>query len=160
VPNPHPSPKILAQSVSPQGIAFQLRKDPRSVLEVPARDKTVIAIHIGPAAKVVCRRGGRWFRGTAVHGDMDSIPANTPARWEMLEKDETAELLVSLPQSLFHRAILGRSGSASSVELRNRDQIRDPELETLCWRSNGRCRRISRQVAFTLMGLGWRLRPV
>lgn len=50
----------------------------------------------------------------------------------MLEKDETAELLVSLPQSLLDSAIRYRSGS-SPVELQNRHQIRDPELETLCW---------------------------
>lgn len=128
-----PSPKILAHGVSTQGIAFQLRKDPRSVLEVPGRDNTVISVHIGPSAKIACRRGGRWFRGTAVHGDIDIIPANTPARWEMLEKDETAELLISLPPSLLDSAMVEMKGRASPIELRNRHQIRDPELEMLCW---------------------------
>lgn len=133
MPSPDPSPKILAHRVSTQGIAFQLRKDPESVLEVPGRDNTVIAVHIGPAAKIACRRGGRWFRGTAVHGDIDIIPSNTPARWEMLEKNETAELLISLPALLLDRATTDMRGSASPIELRNRHQIRDSELETLCW---------------------------
>jgi AraC family transcriptional regulator len=130
---PDPSPQILAHRLSTQGIAFQLRKDPRSVLEVPGRDNTVIAIHIGPSAKIACRRGGRWFRGTAVHGDIDIIPANTPARWEMLDENDTAELLVSLPQSLLDSTLVDTSSSAFPIELRNRHQIRDSELETLCW---------------------------
>jgi AraC family transcriptional regulator len=130
--SPDPSPQILAHRVSTQGIGFQLRKDPRSVLEVPGRDNSVIAIHVGPSARIVCRRGGRWFRGTAVHGDIDVIPANTPARWEMLDEN-VAELLVSLPRSLLDSTLVDTSSSASPVELRNRHQIRDSELETLCW---------------------------
>jgi AraC family transcriptional regulator len=134
MPIPEPSPQILAHRVSTQGIAFQLRKDPRSVLEVPGRDNPVIAIHIGPSAKIACRRGGRWFRGTAVHGDIDIIPANTPALWEMLdENDTTAELLISLPQSLLDTTLVDTSNSARPTELKNRHQIRDSELETLCW---------------------------
>lgn len=133
MPHSDPSPQILAHRVSTQGIAFQLRKDPRSVLEVPGRDNTVIAIHIGPSANIACRRGGRWFRGTAVHGDIDIIPANTPARWEMFDKNDTAELLVSLPPLLLDRILVDTRSSAFPIELRNRHQIRDSELETLCW---------------------------
>lgn len=133
MPNSDPSPQILAHGVSTQGIAFQLRKDPRSVLEVPGRDNTVIAIHIGPSAKIACRRGGRWFRGTAVHGDIDIIPANTPARWEMFVKNDTAELLISLPPLLLDSILVDTRSSAFPIELRNRHQIRDSELETLCW---------------------------
>jgi AraC family transcriptional regulator len=73
--------------------------------------------------------GGRWFRGTAVHGDIDIIPANTPTRWEMLE-EETDELLLSLPKSLLDNTVLD---TGNRVELTNRHQIRDSELETLCW---------------------------
>jgi AraC family transcriptional regulator len=133
MPSPDPSPQILAHRVSTQGIAFQLRKDPPSVLEVPGRDNTVIAIHVGPSAKIACRRGGRWFRGTAVHGDIDIIPANTPARWEMFDKNDTAELLVSLPPLLLDSILVDTRSSAFPIELRNRHQIRDSELETLCW---------------------------
>jgi AraC family transcriptional regulator len=130
---PNPIPQILAHQISAQGIAFQLRKDPRSVLEVPGRDNSVIAIHIGPSSKIACRRGGRWFRGTAVHGDIDIIPANTPARWEILDENDSSELLVSLPQSMLDSTLVDTSSSAFPVELRNRHQIRDPELETLSW---------------------------
>jgi AraC family transcriptional regulator len=133
MPHSDPSPQILAHRISTQGIAFQLRKDPRSVLEVPGRDNTVIAIHIGPSAKIACRRGGRWFRGTAVHGDIDIIPANTPARWEMFDKNDTAELLISLPPLLLDSILVDTRSSAFPIELRNRHQIRDSELETLCW---------------------------
>lgn len=128
---PDLSPLILAHRVSAQGIAFQLRKDYRGVLDVPGREDTLISIHIGSAAKLACRRCGRWFRGTAVHGDIDIIPANTPARWEM--PDENAELLLSLPQPLLDSTIVDSDYPVSRVELKNRYQIRDSELETLCW---------------------------
>jgi AraC family transcriptional regulator len=124
-----PSPQILAHRVSAQGVAFQLRKYPRGVVEALGRDDTLISIHIGRAAKLACRRAGRWFRGKAVHGDIDIIPAHTPARWEMLDEND-ADLLLSLPQALLDSTVVD---TGHSVELRNRHQIRDSELETLCW---------------------------
>jgi AraC family transcriptional regulator len=125
----HPSPQILAHRVSAQGVAFQLRKYSRGVVEAPGRDNTLISIHIGPAAKLACRRAGRWFRGKAVHGDIDIIPANTPAHWEMLDENDT-DLLLSLPQALLDSTVVD---TGYPVELRNRHQIRDSELEILCW---------------------------
>jgi AraC family transcriptional regulator len=50
----------------------------------------------------------------------------------MFEEDEIAELLVSLPQALLDSAIADTT-SSKTLEIRNRHQIRDPELETLCW---------------------------
>ena len=156
---PDPSPQILAHRVSTRGIAFQLRKDPRSVLEVPGRDNTVIAIHIGPSARIACHRGGRWFRGTAVHGDIDIIPANTPARWEMLDKDGVAELLVSLPPSLLDSILADTSNSGFPIELRNRRRFAIRSWRHSVGRSSERCRLATPQVAFTSMGLVWLLRP-
>jgi AraC family transcriptional regulator len=114
------------------GVAFQLRKYSRGVVEAPGRANTLISIHVGPAAQLACRRAGRWFRGKAVHGDIDIIPANTPARWEMLDENDT-DLMLSLPQALLDSTVVDTSYAASPVELRNLHQMRDPELETLCW---------------------------
>jgi len=129
VTSPYPKPQILAHKVSGQGVAFQLRKYPRGVVEAPGRDNTLISMHIGPAAELACRRAGRWFRGRAVHGDIDIIPANTPAHWEMFDDNDT-DLLLSLPQALLDSTVVD---TGYPVEVRNRNQIRDSELETLCW---------------------------
>jgi AraC family transcriptional regulator len=125
-------PQILAQVRTTEGLAFQLRRDPMGVLEVPDLENVLISIHLGVPAKMACRRDGRRFSGTAVHGDIDIIPARTPARWEMQDENDTA-LLLSLPQT-FLQTVANESGLAPErLEIRNRFQIRDAELETLSW---------------------------
>ena len=49
----------------------------------------------------------------------------------MLDEND-ADLLLSLPQALLDSTVVD-TGAAFPVELRNRHQIRDSELETLCW---------------------------
>lgn len=125
-------PEILAHARTADGVAFQLRKDPKGTLDVPELENVLISIHLGVPARMACRRDGRRFSGTAVHGDIDIIPARTPARWEMHDENDTA-LLLSLPQT-FLRTIARESGLADErLEIRNRFQVRDPELETLGW---------------------------
>jgi AraC family transcriptional regulator len=125
-------PQILAHAKTADGVAFQLRRDPMGVLEVPDLENVLISIHLGVPAKMACRRDGRRFSGTAVHGDIDIIPARTPARWEMQDENDTA-LLLSLPQT-FLQTVANESGLAPErLEIRNRFQIRDTELETLSW---------------------------
>jgi AraC family transcriptional regulator len=127
-----PGPKILAHSRTSDGIAFQLRQDPRGVLNVPGLENVLISIHLGSPARMSCRRDGKSFTGTAVHGDIDIIPTLTPARWEMHDENDTA-LLLSLPKTLIH-AVASESGlDAARIEIRNRFQARDPELEALSW---------------------------
>ena len=48
----------------------------------------------------------------------------------MLDENDT-DLLLSLPQALLDSTVVD-TGAASPVELRNRHQIRDSEMETLC----------------------------
>jgi AraC family transcriptional regulator len=125
-------PEVLAHAKTADGIAFQLRKDPRGVLEVPELENVLISIHLGRPARLACRRDGRRFSGTAVHGDIDIIPAHTPSRWEMHDENDMA-LLLSLPQTLLH-IVASESGlDAARLEIRNRFQIRDTELEALSW---------------------------
>lgn len=93
------SPQILASARTAQGVAFQLRKDPMGVLEVPELENVLVSVHVGSPAKLACRRGGKRYSGAAVHGDFDIIPAHAPSRWEMKDENDTA-LLVSLPQTL------------------------------------------------------------
>jgi AraC family transcriptional regulator len=125
-------PEILAQVRTADGVAFQLRRDFVGVLEVPELENVLISVHVGTPSRLSCRRGGQRFTGRSVHGDIDVIPSRTAARWEMHDDNDTA-LLLSLPQRLLD-AVAEESGmDASRLEIRNRFQIRDTELETLGW---------------------------
>jgi AraC family transcriptional regulator len=125
-------PQILAHARTAEGVGFQLRRDPPGVLEVPELENVLISIHLGEPTRLSCRREGRRFSGMAVHGDIDIIPAKTPATWEMHDENDTA-LLLSLPQRLL-RMVAEESGlDGARLEIRNRFQVRDTELETLSW---------------------------
>lgn len=125
-------PEILAQVRTADGVAFQLRRDFMGVLEVPELENVLISVHVGTPTRLSCRRGGQRFTGTSVHGDIDVIPSRTAARWEMHDDNDTA-LLLSLPQRLLD-AVAEESGvDGARLEIRNRFQIRDAELETLGW---------------------------
>jgi AraC family transcriptional regulator len=125
-------PQILAHARTAQGVAFQLRRDPMGVLDVPGLENVLISIHVGVPSKMACRRDGKRYSGTAVHGDIDIIPVQTPSRWEMHDEHDMA-LLLSLPQKLLSNVAEESGLDPSRMEIRNRFQIRDPELEALSW---------------------------
>jgi AraC family transcriptional regulator len=123
-----PTIQILAQARTDEGLVFQLRRDPQGTLDVPAMNSAIVSIHIGPPARMSCRRSGRWHTGTALHGDIDIIPSHTPSRWVMHDDYDTA-FLASIPQAFLETL----AEQTSPIELRNSFQVRDPELEVLCW---------------------------
>jgi AraC family transcriptional regulator len=125
-------PQILAYGETADGVALQLRSDPAGVLDVPELQNVLVAIHVGPSAKISCRRGGESHSGSAVHGDIDIIPAHTAARWEMHDQHDTA-LLLSLPVPLLNTVAEEYKFDSRRVEIRNRFQIRDAQLENICW---------------------------
>jgi AraC family transcriptional regulator len=125
-------PKLLNQARTTEGIILELRRDPRGALDLPGVDNVLIGIHVGAPAKLACRRGGKRYSGTAVHGDIEIIPAHTPSQWEMQDENDTT-LLLSLPQTLLRAVAHDYGLDAARMEILNRFQIRDSELEMLCW---------------------------
>jgi AraC family transcriptional regulator len=125
-------PQVLAYGKTAQGMALQLRSDPVGVLEVPELQSVLVSIHVGQAAKVSCRRGGENHSGSAVHGDIDIIPAYTAARWEMHDPNDTA-LILSLPSVLMDTVAEENGFDSRHLEIRNRFQIRDTQLENIGW---------------------------
>ena len=125
-------PWIIPYGATTEGLSLQLRSDPAGVLEVPELQSVLVAIHVGAAAKVSCRRGGESHTGSAVHGDIDIIPALTDARWEIHDQNDTA-LILGLPPSLLNLVAEEQGFDARRVEIRNRFQIRDAQLENICW---------------------------
>lgn len=125
-------PQITPLGVTGDGLMLQLRSDPAGVLEVPELQSILVAIHVGPAAKISCRRGGISHTGSAVHGDIDIIPALTPSRWEIHDQNDTA-LILALPNSLLDTVAEEHGFDSRTVEIKNSFQIRDAQLENICW---------------------------
>jgi AraC family transcriptional regulator len=125
-------PRIFAYGETTDGLALQLRSDPAGVLDVPELQSVLVAIHVGAAAKISCRRGGESHTGSAVHGDIDIIPARISSRWEIHDQNDTA-LILSLPPSLLDTVAEEQGFDSRRVEIRNRFQIRDAQLENICW---------------------------
>jgi AraC family transcriptional regulator len=123
---------VLRQARTTNGVACELRHDAKGVLDVPGFENVLMGLHIGAPTKLCCHRDGRRYAGTAVHGDIDIIPADTPSRWEMHDENDNTLLLIFSP--LLLRNVASESGlDARQLEIRNRFQIRDVELETLGW---------------------------
>ena len=125
-------PQVLAFGETTQGLALQLRADPAGVLEAPQLPNLLVAIHVGAPAKISCRRGGKSHTGSAVHGDIDIIPAHTSARWEIHDQNDTA-LILGLPPSLLELVAEEQGFDSRRFEIRNRFQVRDPQLENIAW---------------------------
>lgn len=129
-PLPLEAPKIFAQATTAHNVILQLRQDPIGSVKLPGIEHTVLCIHVGPAALLSCRRDGKQYHGTAVHGDVDIIPAYTPSHWVAHDLNDR-NLLLALPQSLIHSVAQDTGHNPSRIEIRNRFQVRDSELELI-----------------------------
>lgn len=125
--NPNPSYNRIKEN----NIRLLLLSDPPGLIEVPALKNTLVSIHFGPSVHIACRRGGASHRGTAVHGDIDIIPAGTPSFWELKEKDTA--LILSVSPELINTVAEGFDFDPSRIEIRNRFQMRDSQLENIGW---------------------------
>src|SRR5262245_40842681 len=117
--------------VNHNGFHVILMTDPPGTVEVPGQEETRVSIHAGPPVEVCCRRAGYNFRGTSVHGDIHIIPARTPSTWELKGKDTF--LTLSISPTLLKRVAEGLELDPLKIEIRNRFQVRDPQLENIGW---------------------------
>ena len=111
------------------GLRLSLLSDPPGVVEMPGLRYTIVSIHVGPSVEVACRRGGHTHHGTAVHGDIEIIPAYTPSVWEIKQKDTA--LILSLSPELLHAVVEQFDLDPARVEIINRFQERDAQLESI-----------------------------
>jgi AraC family transcriptional regulator len=113
------------------GLRFWLVADPPGIAEVPAFPDTRVGVHYGQSVDVACRRGGQFHRGIAVHGDVDVIPAHMPSVWEIKGRDTA--LVVSVSSELMRSVAEQYDLDPSRVEIRNRFQTRDAQIENVAW---------------------------
>lgn len=121
--------KIFAHVQTPSGLSFQILKA-TGLLDVPEIDDVVVDLHLGAPAKMACRRGGKRFIGTSLRGHVGIIPANTAMRWEMFDDNDLA-LVLNIPQKLIATVASEFEADPAKIEIRNRFQIRDSQLEML-----------------------------
>jgi AraC family transcriptional regulator len=112
-------------------LAVRLLTDPPGVLEVPGTPNPFIVIHVGRSVYISCDRGGRRHRGLSVHGDIDIVPAGVPSRWEVNDADTA--LVVGVPAKLLQTAAEQSDREPSRVEIVNRFQTRDRQIEHIGW---------------------------
>lgn len=130
-PEVQPSPVPLYNRIKENSFRLLLLSDPPGLVEVPALRNTLVSIHFGPSAQIACRRGGYSHRGMAVHGDIDIIPAGIPSLWELKEKDTA--FIMSISPELLNMVAEECDFDPSRIEIRNRFQMRDTQLENIGW---------------------------
>ena len=131
VPEVQQNPNPLYNRIKENNIRLLLLSDPPGLVEVPALRNTLVSIHFGPSVHIACRRGGESYRGTAVHGDIDIVPAGMPSLWELKEKDTA--FIMSVSPELINMVAEGFDFDPSRIEIRNRFQMRDAQLENIGW---------------------------
>ena len=124
------APLNVARSEAEQ-VSVRLVTDPPAKMEYPALARMYVAIHVGRAVFMSCSRGGQKHRGLGVHGDIDIIPALTPCVWE--PEDYDTVLAVGMRPDLVAAVAQDLGVYPDQVEIRNRFQIRDPQIENLGW---------------------------
>jgi AraC family transcriptional regulator len=117
--------------ISHNGFYVSLLTDQPGVVEVSGREEARVSIHAGPPVEVSCRRAGYNYRGTSVYGDIHIIPAHTPSTWELKGKDTFLTLSVS--PTLLKKVAEELELDPVKIEIRNRFQVRDPQLENIGW---------------------------
>jgi AraC family transcriptional regulator len=117
--------------LSHNGFRVSLLTDPPGKVEVPGLADARVSIHVGTPVQVACRRAGQYHTGTSVHGDIHIIPAETPSVWEVKGKDTF--LTLSVAPTLLARAAEQVGLDPKRIELRNRFQVRDTQLENIGW---------------------------
>jgi AraC family transcriptional regulator len=109
----------------------RLLTDAPGRVEMPALRNTIVAIHVGASVQSTCRRSGYTHKGTIVHGDVEIIPAGTPSVWEVKDKD--TYLALSVSPEILSTVAEQLDLDPGRVEIKNRFQVRDPQLESIGW---------------------------
>jgi AraC family transcriptional regulator len=130
-PDPSAPPDPRSRRVMPDELRALVWSDPAGVTDSPASRKTIVSIHMGSSVHIGCRRGGKYHCGLSVHGDIDIIPQNTTSRWELKEKDTS--FIIRVPTSLLSEVADESGVDPARVEIVNRFQMRDPQMEHIGW---------------------------
>jgi AraC family transcriptional regulator len=99
--------------------------------EMPARPFAVICMFVGQSVDISCIRSGHVRRGREVAGDLDIVPAETKCAWEA--RQSGTSLSMRVPTSLLRSVATELDINPAHVELADRFQLRDPQIEHIGW---------------------------
>lgn len=116
---------------SENGFRVSLETDPPGVVEVPGREDVRVSIHVGPPVELSYRRSGYFFSGTSSYGDIYVVPEETPGVWEI--KNDDTFLSMSVSPALLKTVAEELGLTPNTIEIRNRFQVRDTQLEHIGW---------------------------
>jgi len=124
-----PSPsEIIGQT---ENVRLSLISDQPGIVEFPGSSSVVLSLHIGPSVVVDCRRAGERHRGTTIHGDLEIIPPNLAGVWEI--KGTDTALAIGIKLRLLERVVEEFGDDPSKLQITNRFQARDPQIEHIAW---------------------------
>lgn len=114
-----------------ENVSVRIVTDPAGRIETLPLPKPRIAVHLGSSVYMVCQRAGQKHRGLAVHGDIDIVPAHTACVWEPNGPDSA--LIVTINPDVLASAAEELGLNRNRLEVVNRFQVRDSQIEHICW---------------------------
>src|SRR5215213_1375282 len=87
-----------------------------------------VVIHLGPAAELVQREGGRLHKALVRRGDVSVVPAGLESEW-WWEGREVDRLHTYLDPAVFRRVAAEAGAEPGRVEVLNSVAVRDPLLK-------------------------------
>lgn len=124
------SPAGAATPARPQ-IHAEIKSFQPGIAEMSASPHAVICMFLGSSVETICRRNGTARHGREVAGDLDIIPMNTACSWET--KQPGSVLVIVVPNALLQSVATDLGFDPERIELADRFQLRDPQLEHIGW---------------------------
>jgi len=124
-------PSTAASAQSRRSISAHLNNFSAGLTRIDARPYAIVCMHVGPSVEVTCERGGKLRHGREVAGDLDIIPAHTPAAWETKQGGTT--LVMRVPDDLLRTVAIELDMDPGNIEVADRFQLRDPFIEHIGW---------------------------
>ncbi len=114
-----------------ENLRLSLISDSPGIVTFSGSPSIIVGIHVGKSIFSVCTRLGQCHRATTIHGDIEIIPARTPGVWEIKERDTA--LIIAVNPRLLETVVEECDMGPRDVEIRNRFQVRDQQIEHIGW---------------------------
>lgn len=114
-----------------ENLRLSLISDKPGLVEFLGSPRVIVSLHIGASVAVDCRRAGQRHRGTTIHGNLEIIPPNLGGVWEIKSPDTA--LVIGLKLRLLHRIVEESGGDPGKLQVFNRFEVRDPQIEHIGW---------------------------
>src|SRR3989337_2090751 len=126
-----PRPAATTQSRGQRTINATINNFAAGLTRIDAIPYAIVCMHIGPSVEVTCDRGGRLRHRREGAGDLDIIPAPTPAARGTKQSGTTLVMRVS--DELLRTVAIELEMDPNNIEIADRFQLRDPFIEHIGW---------------------------